>query len=630
MLVRYRAPPQGHFTACSRIAVLASMRGVAKYIWIFIFFAFVGGFLLADMSGLIGMGTVTTSTVVAEVNGDEIPYLTWETVTRQMVQQQEQQAGRALNLDERRQIEEQAFNQLVSDMLLQQEYEKRGIQVTDQEIIDAARYSPPPQFYSSPELQTDGRFDPAKYQRFLDSPVARQQGLLAQLESYYRSELPRTKLFSQLVSGVYVSDAQLLQDYKDQHDSASVTFVALRPTPAQVDSTVVTDAEARAYYDEYEGRWEASGAAVVSVVSVNRIPSAADTAATVERLRGLRQEIVSGRSTFADVARRVSEDTVSAQDGGDLGRGVRGRFVQDFEQAAFALRSGQVSQPVKSEFGWHLIHARERKGDTLALSHILVTVKQSDSAATAADRVADDLVSLAAGATEPAQFDSAAAQLGLLVTQIPVVDGQVAMYSGRPVGGISGWAFGGASVGDVSELLDDRNGYYLARLDSLTPGGQQPFEAVKDDIIRALKQRKAVQALVPQGEALLADAKATSLEAAAAKAGLEAEEAGPFTRMGFVPGLGFYNKAMGAAFGLPIGTPGLVTTDEAVVVLRPDARTEASLEAFEAQKAGQRAQAEQAMREQQVRGFLESLRREADITDRRHDINMALRRQVVQ
>ena len=102
--------------------------------------------------------------------------MTWEGLTRQMVQQQEQQAGRSLNLDERRQIEEQAFNQLVADVLLQQEYEKRGIQVTDQEIIDAARYSPPPQFLSSPDLQTDGRFDPAKYQRFLDSPAARQQG----------------------------------------------------------------------------------------------------------------------------------------------------------------------------------------------------------------------------------------------------------------------------------------------------------------------------------------------------------------------------------------------------------------------------------------------------------------------
>src|SRR5690606_27402647 len=117
----------------------------AKYIWFFIFIAFVGGFLLADMSGLIGMG-VSPATTVAKVNGEEVPYIQWENLTRSLVQQQEQQSGRSLNFDERRQVEEQAFSQIVSDILLQQEYEKRGIRVTDQEIIDAARFSPPPQF----------------------------------------------------------------------------------------------------------------------------------------------------------------------------------------------------------------------------------------------------------------------------------------------------------------------------------------------------------------------------------------------------------------------------------------------------------------------------------------------------
>lgn len=606
------------------------MRGIAKYIWFFLFIAFVGGFLLADMSGLIGQAPVTTSTVVATVNGEEIPYLAWENATRSLSQQQEQQSGRSLTLDERQQLEQQAFDQLVSDVLLQQEYEKRGIRVTDQEIIDAARYQPPPQFYSTPELQTDGRFDPVKYERFLASPIARQQGLLAQLEGYYRTELPRTKLFSQLVSDVWVSDAKLWQDFRDENDSARVSYVALRPTPAQIEAAVVSEADARKYYEAYKGRWEAPGRAMVSVVSINRIPNAADTAATVARLRALREEISSGRTSFEDVARRESEDTISGPQGGDLGRGARGRFVPEFETAAFALRAGQVSEPVRTPFGWHLIQATDRKGDTLALRHVLLTVKQGDSAATQADRAADRLASIAAGASEPAKFDSAAKELGLLVTQIPLVEGQTAGYMGRAVSGIAGWAFSGVAVGDVSDLLDDESGYYLVRLDSLTPGGEQPFAAVRGDITTALKERKAVEGLVAQGDALLADAKATTLEAAAQKAGLTVEQAGPFNRIRFVPGLGVFNPAVGAAFGLPIGTPGLVRTDEAVFVMRVDARTAATREAFEAQKGTQRDRTLQAMREAKVRGFLESLRRNAKIVDRRREINAALRRQVVE
>jgi hypothetical protein len=67
-----------------------------------------------------------------------------------------------------------------------------------------------------------------------------------------------------------------------------------------------------------------------------------------------------------------------------------------------------------------------------------------------------------------------------------------------------------------------------------------------------------------------------------------------------------------------------------VVVLRPDARTEASVQEFEAQKATQRQQTLNALREAKVRGFLEALRRNAKIDDRRQEINAALRRQVVQ
>lgn len=603
------------------------MRGVAKYIWVFIFVAFVGGFLLADMSGLVGQSPVTTSTIVAKVNGDEIPYLAWENLTRSLTQQQEQQSGRSISLDERLQIEQQAFDQLVADVLLRQEYEKRGIGVTDEEIIASVRYSPPPQFYSAPELQTDGRFDQEKYQRFLTSPVARQQGLLRQLEDYYRSEIPRTKLFAQLATETYISDDALYSVFKDERDSARVTYAAFRPSPAQVAAAPVTDAEAKRYYDQYKGRWERPGRALVSLVSISRIPSAADTAAVVAKLRELRQEITSGRSTFADVARRESQDSLSALEGGALGRNTRGRFVAAFENAAFALRAGQISEPVRTDFGWHLIHATERKGDTLAVSHILLRVTQSDSSATVSDRAADRLANIAAGASERAKFDEAANALDLLVTQIPVVEGQTATYLGRAVRGVSGFAFSGARVGEISDLLDDDAGYYLMRIDSLTPGGQQPFELVKEDIIQALRERKSVEGLVPQAETFLADAKATSLEAAAAKAGIEVNTSRPFTRLSFVEGIGYSNEAVGAAFGLPIGQVALVRTIDAVFVMRTDSRTEASREAFEAQKEQQRDQLTAAAREERVRQWLDNLRREAKIVDRRREINAALRRQ---
>jgi peptidyl-prolyl cis-trans isomerase D len=606
------------------------MRGIAKYIWIFLFITFVGGFLFADMSGLIGQAQVTTTTVVAEVNGEEIPYIALENLTRSLSNQQEQQLGRSINLDERAQIETQAFEQLVADVLLRQEYERRGIGVTDEEVIEASRFSPPPQFYSVPELQTEGRFDPDKYRRYLASPVARQQGLLRQLEEYYRSEIPRAKLYSQLASEAWLSDDQLWSVYRDERDSARVSYIGLRPTASQIAAVTVTEAEARAYYERYDGRWERPGTAIVSLVSVNRIPTAADSAATLARLRALRAEITSGRATFQDVATRESQDSISALNGGDLGRGVRGRFVASFETPAFALRAGQISEPVKTEFGWHLIQAVERKGDTLALRHILLKPRQSDSTALVSDRTADRLANIASSATDPAKFDEAATTLGLLVVQSTLTEGQPATYAGRGVGSVSGWAFGGARVGETSELFDDANGYYLARLDSLVVGGQQPFEVVREEIMQALRERKSVEGLVAQGEALLADARATTLEAAAQKAGLTVSQSTPFTRLSFVQGLGFSNEAIGAGFGLPLGQVAMVRTIDAVFVLRADWRKEASRAEWETQKVIQRQTMIGAAREQRVRRFIEDLRREADVTDRRRTINAQLRRQTVE
>jgi len=181
--------------------LLQAMRASAKYIWLIIVVLFVGGFLLAQTSGLLGRAPVTSTTAVASVNGEDILATSWYQASQNLEQQATRESNQSISLDERQRIQDQAFDQLVTDALLRQEYKRRRITVSDDEILQAARYSPPPQLMQSPDLQTDGQFDPAKYQRFLTSPLAQQQGLLLQLEKYYRTEIPKEKLFDQVVSG---------------------------------------------------------------------------------------------------------------------------------------------------------------------------------------------------------------------------------------------------------------------------------------------------------------------------------------------------------------------------------------------------------------------------------------------
>ena len=309
------------------------MRTHAKWIWIVVFVAFVGGFLLYEVSGLAGRSGPTTSTVVASVNGRDIGYIQWVNASQQLAQQQEQQQTRGLTLDERRQIDNQAFDQLVMDVLLQQEYDKRGIRVTDAEIIEAAKFSPPPQFAQAPELQTDGRFDPTKYQRFLASPGAKAQGILAQLEGYYRAELPKQKLFTQVAGDVFVSDARLWQIWKDQHDSATVSSIAFRPTVGKDAIAAVTEAEAQKYYETHAKQFDRPGRAVLSIVTLDRKATTADSLETLKRITAIREQLTKG-AKFEEIAQKKSIERRARC--GAASAGKRGSSIGRSRQGAFA------------------------------------------------------------------------------------------------------------------------------------------------------------------------------------------------------------------------------------------------------------------------------------------------------
>src|SRR2546423_282819 len=317
------------------------MRASAKYIWIIIVVLFVGGFLLAQTSGLLGRAPVTTTTAVASVNGEDILATTWYQTTQNLEQEETQRSNQSISLDERQRLMDQAFDQLVADALLRQEYRRRGITVSDDEILQAARYSPPPQLMQAPDLQTDGQFDPAKYQRFLSSPLARQQGLLFQLEQYYRSEIPKEKLFDQVATDVYVTDEQLWRRFQDVHDSAQVTFVGFGPQRIPDSAVRVSDDAVRPNYDTHKKMFDRPGTAKVSILIIPRSVSAADSAAVRAHALALRARIVGGEK-FEDVAKGESADSSSAVNGGARRKGGPGRFVPAFEGASYARKPAQI------------------------------------------------------------------------------------------------------------------------------------------------------------------------------------------------------------------------------------------------------------------------------------------------
>jgi peptidyl-prolyl cis-trans isomerase D len=595
--------------------VMRQMRENTKWIMLITVAAFVALMVFEwgmDMSG--GSAEAMTGGELGKVNGSSIMYAEFSQTYRTLYQQRQQEVG-SISPAENREIEDEAFEQLVMDRLINRELRDRGIRVTNEEIREAALYLPPPEFYQHEAFQTNGEFDLTKYHQFLRSPAADPQ-LLVDLEQYYRRMIPRSKLFQQISASVVVTDGELWRQYREQHETASARFVRLDPRQLVPASEVtVGDREIATYYNENRHNFERPARAEVRIASLSKVPTAADTAASRERAREIRQEIVEG-APFAEVARRESEDRGSADRGGDLGTVRRNQTVAPFEEAVWAAPIGQVTDPVLTDFGFHLIRVDRRTADDADVSHILLPVERTIESEDALLARVDSLEMLA----ERMALTAAAAEVGVEVRTTELTPVLPNLPGIGPAAAAVEWVFRDRPpAGEVSSILENDRSFYIVELinreDARTLTLEEATPAIRNILIRE-RQRERTRDLGRQVvDRLQAGA---AMEAAAAEIGLSVANAGPFSRLDFVPGIGQANAAIGAAFGLDIGeTSGLISTPDAFFIIQVTGRTEADRDAWQAQADLQRQQVMGYLQTQRINQYLEGLREEARIIDQR-------------
>jgi parvulin-like peptidyl-prolyl isomerase len=598
--------------------MMQQMRENTKWIMLITAAAFVALMVFEwgmDMSGQ--SAAAMTGGELGQVNGAPITYQQWNQVYRNLYQQQQDQ-GTPISTQDNDAIEDQAWDQLVMDRLIDQELDRRGIEITEEEIRQAARYSPPPEFYQYEVFQTDGQFDLDKYHQFLASRSADPQ-LLQDLENYYRRMLPRNKLFQQVAASVVVTDGELWRQYRERVETASMDYVLLDPQRLVPDDQVtVTESEIASYYDRNRADFERPARAQVQIVAVDTWPTATDTAASLERARAVRAELSQG-ADFADVVLRESDDAVSAEQGGSLGTIRRGQTVPGFETAVWDARIGEVTDPVQSQYGYHIIRVDSRTEEEAEVAHILIEIRRTLESEDTMLATVDSLEALVEGVT----LEAAAEQLGLqlrtteLTPVLPNVPGVGSVTE------VVDWAFNEQPLpGSVSPIFENDRYYYVAELIEREEARALTLEEATPSIRALLATQKKRDRTRGMGHQVvdLIEGGAT-LEEAAEEAGLPVRSAGPFNRLQFVPGVGSGNAAIGAAFGLPLGeVSGLIETQDAFYVIRVTERTEASREAWQEQLPQQRQQVVSQLRNQSLNQFLDALRQEAEIVDNRDQV----------
>ncbi len=575
-----------------------------------------------DWSGL------STSSTVGKINGESIDARTYQGYVQQTIDNRQRDTPAALTMEERNQIEDQVWEQLIEGRVLESEYDRRGIAVTTDEIVQAMRNSPPAEFRNIPEFQTDSQFDIAKYQRWLNSSVG--ANYLPALEAQYRDQLRRSKLLRVVAADIYLSDAALWEQFRDENEKVKIGLAAIIPRNIIPDSTVkLTDSEVTTYYRSHQDDFKRQQTAYLSFVALPRFPDASDTAAARATADSARAAIAGGES-FADVARRESDDSVSAAAGGELGEWTKGSMDPAFDSAAFALPLNKVSAPVLSQFGFHVIEITSRKGDKAKGRHILIPIEVTGAHRDRLDAQADTLERLGAERDDPAALDTVSRVLQLPVGKSgPVQQGTRVQLGNLVVPDAGVWAFQGSSPGSTSPVIESSLAYYVFRLDSIQPAGVPPLAAVRQAVEHSVRQEKKKGLAKPKAEEFLKRVQNGEAEADAAKAlNLAYRDFGPFSRVN--PPL-TDPAIVGTAFGLDVGQrSGVLETPEGMYVLKVLEHTKADSAQFAKELDEYRSKMINLARQDRIRGFMGALRQSAKIVDNRAKLQQRQQQQAQQ
>lgn len=188
-----------------------------------------------------------------------------------------------------------------------------------------------------------------------------------------------------------------MSEIKDEVRQASKDNMLQEQVQAKImGNVVVTPQEVKDFYNNIPKDSLPTISQSYEIVQiVKRPPVSVDEKLQVkDRLYQIRKRILEGESTFATMAVLYSEDPGSARQGGELGFAGRGVYATEFENVAFNLRDGEISDVVETQFGFHIIQLIERKGETINCRHILLTAKVPVEALEKAQNQLDSIVQI--------------------------------------------------------------------------------------------------------------------------------------------------------------------------------------------------------------------------------------------
>jgi len=558
---------------------IRSRKTLIKFVlWtvVIVFVAFYAG-------NFAGVNSNDPSLHMASVGDEKIGIAEFQNTLSAIRRQQEEmykQQGGELSPQVLAFFRQQAIQSLVDRKLLLREAKKAGITTTDEEVQkEILQYE---------FLKRNGQFvGMQEYERIVDAAFRMS---VDTFEKTIREDILLGKYNDLLTAGMLVSNAEVEEQYRKQNLTAKIDFVKFEIAPAMKEMQPKPE-EVRAYYDSHKNDFQTGEQRKVQYLWVShkseknkvQIPEqklkefydqkkarfskpeqvrarhillktgeGKDEAAVLKQAQELVAKLRAG-ADFQALAKEYSEDPGSKENGGDLGFFERGRMVPEFENAAFSLQPNQISDPVKTQFGYHII---QTLGKQAAFQPDFALVK---------DQIYREL-------SEPQAIKSAQEQAKKLheeitknkksmteIAKIQLVELKTTDFFSKDqdIPGLSP-AFRNEAFdlkkGSISEPVQVFQDFAIIQLLDSRPSEVQPFEKVQVKATEKYKEWKATEMTLEQARKFYDSiGTAADLKAAAEKAKLTVKTSDEFTKEGYISDLGQAKEINAKAFSIKVG-----------------------------------------------------------------------------
>jgi peptidyl-prolyl cis-trans isomerase D len=382
-------------------------RFIKIVLW-FVIAAFVGTIFIAwgmqNYASKTGNDDPNTAAIVGKqkVSYDEF-YKAMENFNQQL-----EMAGCEPSSPENRQVRSKVLQSLIHQAILRDLADRMGLQVTNEEV--AASIMREQAF-----LDQNRKFSKEQYLKVLEANNLTVQSF----EEGLRQNLLNQRVRTLLNESVLYTPGELQRFGDLLNRELKAQYVSLDQASFEKTLTVTTEI-LRRHFEDNQDQWNKPERAKTRHILFSFGPEAGATekATLTQKAEDLRKQLVDKKTTFAEAAKKFSQDPGSKDKGGELGWVSRGMMVAPFEEAAFKLAKGEISKPVTTQFGIHLIQLTDYEKEKKAVFETFrVQVEKNYRETEGAKKMQGLLLRLALRLENGKKLAEAAAELKLKIQE---------------------------------------------------------------------------------------------------------------------------------------------------------------------------------------------------------------------